>query len=1468
MQIKVEQPKHRRAFRFGYGVVVPVVSLVAVYLFLVLAANSHLGSRLILEAVNGALPGSVHADSVEVLPTLNRVRARHLGMVSPAGREVIHANDITCSIDLRALPFGRYVLRDCVVRGGRVLIHEEPWGEVGVSEVFSATDRNKQLRARRPALVFLRADLRDVDVLVNIFDLSLLFTGTNARAPVIELGRRGFFMEADHIEANGGRMVFSERLLGYGSGRGSLETMRWEVLRDQDPWKAIATPYPTRPEGFRGIADFPVERFHVRDIVWERDALQFGSLDARAGDLGIDAGGWIRFLPETPRQPQREAGVVSFDGRARVELTPDSELLQYVLPGVLSSSDRLDPRLAIKPLVFDAWGSVRFFEGATHLRARDLRVLDWHVDRIDARLRLNRGTLHLEPGARLDLWDGTVTGHGTFVPRTGVWQAVACARNVDLAMLLGPLLGDDPAVAPFLAARVNTIVSTCDETGRGGIRFHGDLTSKAVFELAPARQTLPDRVIQDPMIALQVTGLDLRWPGGLPGLPVDRVAVDVDAWLDQRGVIHFAPERAGQPGLAVRGRDVRLDVRGGLDAVTGALVDLRLDARTPDAGAFLAAAGAPIAPVGMGLRLGMDLSGHLLEPVADVIEVEIDQDNRDALVPEYDLSARLVRRGVLWDVRSFAFDSNVGDLDLAGSIGLFDGPLTRPARDPRLDLRLRGRELDLSILPLPFLFDARVHEADLAITGRLSRPRVDGPFTAWNVRIGSEWINGVRALLRIDGPVVALDELYVNKGKGQVRGGFAWNLSTNHVSFDLSGRRFLLEESDTILGSGLRLGGSVQFDLAGEGPAAALDLSGSVIVDDIDLDGRQLGTIVLVSHTINGAILAAGMLGSDVNLALEVPHHNRPITLSAWFSRMQLETYAPELADAFGGSHASGNLVATLAPAGRSGNPWSAFEAAVELDLTDVQLRTAGRLLGLREEATIRWNGTSSADGRLRQTVRVEDLAIGADGRFAELNGVLRDLNDLNATLSGQLDLSLLRLIPSLVADAEGTAQLDIRADGTLQQPQLGGTIDLDRSRIAPRGLGTTLFIERGRLFVSSDTLTIRQDQPLTGRIFNGDFSVAGTIGLRGLIPNSLDLGLGFTGLAYRIPNELNITLNGDVRLRVAEIAEPETWDLRGDVEIVDARYYRDIEIISDLFSLGGIGRTVATFSQPIWQTNPIINAMQTDLTVTGRDRLRVVSSIANAELALEFRTDLRVTGRLGQMNVVGEMTFLDNSRIYYGGRRFDVSDGILLFDGFVDEDGFPWPVMYATLETELRSSCAARGRGTLDTQRDTTSLARRIDETPTIYMRLDVQGRMPLDMTFTLESRPFYDQRDQLSLILTGCSFDELTGGSGAAPTLELVFRPVIEVVERSIEERFNIDDVDFIPTPTGSAEIFAENEVSERFIWTLRSTVGADDTTQQSVSARYSLYDFLILELIEQSGGTIQPTVDGGVRFRLRLR
>lgn len=1474
MQIELEQGHKPRRFRFGYGVTVPAVFLLAVYLFLVLAANSGVGTRLVVQITDAALPGSLSVEDLAVHPALNRVRARNLVLRDPEGREVLYADTFRCEIQITPLILGRVQMENCLAANGRVLVHEQLDGRIGIAAAFTKLDRNKAPRFEQTALHFNKVDLYNIDVLVNLEDLALLFRDTHAVNANISVANDGFDMSADRILSQGGRIHLSERLLGFGPGPSNAETLTWEVQRMREPWKAIAVPFPPTHGKSRGSLDLPIHHLDMHGVLWQREEVRLRAASLAAGDIEALVRGWIQFLPETPDLAKAEQGVISFDGLAQLSFTADSPFLDFILPDTVRTAIGADPSKTVLPMTLETYGNIRFADGAVNFAVRDVDVMGWALDRFDGRISLHEGQLRLHPGASAALWDGLITGEANFEPRTGLWSARACMEQIDFEQFAAPLrvliAGPPP---DWMQARISTTPSRCIPSRQAGLVLHGDMTSKAGFMRAPARLLPADRPVQDPMLVAEHAAVQIEWKHGVALTPLRRANIDAAGFLDQRGVFHIDPAH----GVTFQGAGARVLAHGSFDTMDADLSKLKADVQFSELSPWLRAAGMDAAPERATGRVKLELRGTIAAPQATRADIQLQIPPGDLRYPE--LSTRFVLRqdGNGHRFESFEFASPIGEIFVGGRVELFkEQSLMRPITDPTIDLHLRANMLDLGLIPLDTDADGRLVAGEFHLRGKASRPMLDGQFLFDNVRVAGESLDIVQGELVHQGSEIVVNALEIIRGKGRVRGNASYDTRSKQIAFHAEGRRMRLRDFAAFRG-GQDLDGLLRFDIDAVGTLKHLQFKGSTIIDDLSVAQRKLGSAVLAWDSDEQQIRGAGLIGQDLDIKITAPTSLQSARLEGWFRHFPITDYLPELADAFAGSHISGEIAADIA-LNNDGQSIAigGIESAMHLD--DLHLWVGDRALVLRTpdcdedqrncpRPTVALTLANEGSG-LRPTVRFSDIAVGGDGHFVALDGAMsREQVQLQA--HGDLDLALLRLLPDLIVDAEGIARVQVDAQGPFEDPDITGQIMIQDALIAPRGLGTTLTIDHVVMLIDGETVTIPadRDRRLVGTLFNGDLGVSGAIGLRGFIPNSFDLSASITSLAYRIPNELNITLNADLQLAAAEISDSMSWSVGGDIEIVDGRYYRDFNILSDAFSIGGFGRSVEVFSQPIWQTNPIVRDMRTDLNISGRDRLKVVSTIANAELHLELKTDLRLTGRLGRMHLTGEMTLLDKSRVYYGDRRFEVSDGALLFDGFLDEQGFPWPFMDARLETEFKSRCASRRRGTLDATQTQSTLVRTIDANPTIYMLVEVQGRLPLDMTFNMESRPFYDQRDQLSLIVTGCSVDELTTGDGGAPTLELVFRPVISIVEQSVEERFNIDDVDLIPTPGGNADILVEDEVSERLTWTLDATVGAGDATRQALSGRLTIRNGLQLELLQQSDAATPFSLNGGLRFRWRL-
>ncbi len=1456
---EIERHRVRSPYRIGYVFAGPLAALIGCYAAVFLLLNSHSGSVLLSNVMSDVVHGRLEFEFVEFGADLLSVQLYDTRVADLSGRSVIEARQLTCSFNPASLFRNRIMIHHCEGREGRLLFHQDPDGQIGLVKAFQGEFRPKARTEAPPIISFTDVHLVDFDVLIDLPDTMIRFDSVELRDGQLEAGRGHLEITAS-ATAESGRVVLSERVFDLGSGKRSWSTVQWEIDRWARPWAAAYSATPEPEPGDRGLLDVAVDGVDIEHFRWHDGDIDVDRFLIVGEGIVFDSGGMLRLIPEEPKVARRERGVIYYDGHARIELVPDSGVLDYFLPGVFSSPDTpLTGASTVEPLQFEGHGSVRFFDGATRLRLADVQLLDWTVRSFDGALSWRDGRMVLADDARAEIFDGVLTGGGWLVPRNGTWELSLCADGVGIDHVARPYLSEaDPSIVELANVVATTSPATCEPGVAPGAFLTGDLTLKAL-EVAPAWSTPEDKTIQGPMIQGVARDLALRWRRQPAVLPRSSLRLDVDATLSQRGVVTFGAD--GAPvGLSLVSAHDRVDFFGSVDTVSASIADGRMALETDALGDWLSVFGVASPPAGVSARTEFLVDGALSSPSIGDLEVVVDKPTSDPDYPRFHIDATLGVRGDALVIDDLTLDSPLASLRTRGELELFDGSVFSTRPDPGLDVSVVLDDLDLASLAPDAGIDAEF-DATFHLGGSVGSPVVLGTrFEVLDFRAFGEPIDYLmvdRYLLSNDR--VEIDGAFVVKGKGTLTGDAMVDLGERTLSLTAHGRRFRLEEFLLVDELGIEVEGRTDFDVRVEGTFDSPDVAGRLVSTDIEILNFEVGGAALTFDTFDGAVEVAGTVASDVGLSAVIPLDGSIWELTGEFDNASIEAHWPGFEDVVDRSSSTGRLVAHLDPIGGE-----VFEA--ELALDELELQIDERTFDITTPAVISW-ATNMTDAGVDHRVGLRSLSIGTGEHYLRVSGSLDlggEQDQIRFVVLGETDFSLLRFLPDLFVDAEGTVHVDLKVFGDLRAPGLDGELSFERARIAPRGLGTSVYFSSGRMRVDSDAMVVPRADPLVGTVYGGDFTAWGEIGLSGFTPSSIDYRAFVTNLAYRIPNQLNVTLTSDeLRFEAPDLQDAETWRVSGDVVIVDARFYRDFDVVGDSLSFGGFGRTVDAFSLPVWHRVPTLGAIDTALTIHGRDRFLVESTVADAELDMEFRTELSLTGRLREMTLTGEMEALEEGTVSYRGRRFDVRSATLEFRGERDDAGYPMPVLDSELFASIRP-CVRRAR---ESTFDSTERTGTLDEADEVFITAYVQGLLPYDLTFELESTPFYDQRDQLSLILTGCTVDELSAGGAGGQTLEVVLRPVIDVVERNVEERLDLDEVDLIPSAQGSTGITIQDEVSERFMWGLDATVGSETDTRQVIRGEYRLFDWLLLEVQEQTTRSETITVDGGLLFRLKL-
>lgn len=1428
-RLRLERHRVRGVFRLGILLSVPVMLLVSAYLTALLVLQSTQGNLWVTRWVDDLIPGGLEIGRLEVGGNLFRFELYDATLTDLRGREVIHANGIVCTYRPLALLTGRVLFDQCEVSGGRVLVDAEPDGRMGLNEAFNGPFSEKG-EGPVPRVIFdeIRAEGLDAvlqfgDVLIRLDDLSL------HRGRVISDGN--VEVTTPYLKIRGGRVLLTEAGLGLGVGNGTWQEVEWNALRRARPWAAAFGPAPKGRDGLRGVLDIPITRVTSTNFRWYNEGMNFDMLKVEMGADEARLSGAIQVLGDTPKVPLAESAGLRYEGELSVSLGADSPFVGFVLPGAIQAG-------AGQQIGASGYGSLRFYEGGLRLAMQNLVVLGHPIEAFESEMGFSHGRMTLGGPTVVRAWGGQTELAGWWTPEDGRWDVRGCVQGLGLRRLLLPYV-QEPVLDLVGSAQLSVGGKDC-VASKGGLHAWGDLSVKSFHGYSHAG--LPqDRKALPPMVEVDATEVAVSWPEGSP-LPDALLEGAVAATVDARGWVALrSKERAWAVDLV--GATTALRATGDWDLERMSSLGMKFEGELLDAGRLLQRE-----PLAAGLRVGGagSFSGPWNAPTTFDVKGRVSSLREHPLLGSFTADASFRRDGGAVRFSEMRYRSSRGEVDGRGSVGLFSG--AKIASDPTvaLEVEFRGMRPELWLKRRELVGGA---DGRVSITGTVRHPRASGEVFAREMSLLGEPLRQTR--FGFEG---GLDGGAVRGFSTEVLGGtVAGEASVEAMPEGRLAGRFSV--AGATLGASAvlrRLGLEVEgepwgFAVIG-GTLAAPEVGGSLVVEKLKVEGLDLHSVSMTFDTLDGVVSGYGMALGEVPFSLQVPLDGRMASLEARLEGIRPLGYLPQFADSAFDALVSGevNLQADL-------SDLSTMGGSVRVDALEV--RSGTQSVTNPEPIQLTWSRGLEA-GLLLDTVTVSGK-LGAKEQTLTFGGSLRDWREVRGEAKGVVDLALLGFLPSLVKQSSGRADVSLEVSGLLENPDLRGVVTNVSGRVTPSFEKVDVAVTASRLEVASGMLTIPEGSPLHAVLWGGTADVSGSYQLFGARQGALALQASFDNLTYRIPREFAVTVGGKVQLTAADARSIGGWRVAGDVELLEGRYIKPIELIAANIP-GAVTRVVSARTQPIWQRSAWVGALETDLAVRGRDRLYVQSRVAGADLQVELETNLQVRGPLHAMVMTGDVKSRDGSSLTFRGKSFEVLNATLNFDGERDPTGLPNPKVDAQLRTTVKP-CAVASSSLLNATARGVSAVTAI---PTIAITARVQGRAPSALDYVLSSTPSYDQRDQMALLITGCTVDSLTAARAGAPTLDVVLRPVLDMVERNVEESFSLDDFTLAPSTVGTASISIQDQPSEKFIWSLSAALGGLEGTQQNAQGIIRLLDWLSLELREQSVGT-EGSVEAGVRF-----
>jgi hypothetical protein len=136
------------------------------------------------------------------------------------------------------------------------------------------------------------------------------------------------------------------------------------------------------------------------------------------------------------------------------------------------------------------------------------------------------------------------------------------------------------------------------------------------------------------------------------------------------------------------------------------------------------------------------------------------------------------------------------------------------------------------------------------------------------------------------------------------------------------------------------------------------------------------------------------------------------------------------------------------------------------------------------------------------------------------------------------------------------------------------------------------------------------------------------------------------------------------------------------------------------------------------------------------------------------------------------------------------------------------------------------------------------------------------------MESNPYADQRDILSLMLTGCTVDELTASSASQPTLEIALGPLLGRVEKQVKDVVELSEFSIMPG-VERTELRIGDDVTKRLRWNFQLDTGmSEQAGGQRSQLEYRLSERWSAEFSERSlNETDNLLLDMRLKYRVPL-
>jgi translocation and assembly module TamB len=300
----------------------------------------------------------------------------------------------------------------------------------------------------------------------------------------------------------------------------------------------------------------------------------------------------------------------------------------------------------------------------------------------------------------------------------------------------------------------------------------------------------------------------------------------------------------------------------------------------------------------------------------------------------------------------------------------------------------------------------------------------------------------------------------------------------------------------------------------------------------------------------------------------------------------------------------------------------------------------------------------------INNNLRIESVRFIGEGTSLVLSGSvpLEDTPQLDLNLNGSLNLLLLNGIEKKLRVA-GTADLNIRASGSKQDPQIIGRVSFQNARIDHAGLPFQFTGLRGDMVFSRNLVRFEN---VRGTAASGTMQLSGILEHQNAVLRSINMSISFRNARLPYPKDFRSVVDADLQLN----GTGDVQILTGDVNVIRAEYVRSFNLLEQLAG----GSTIQ--SGPL-TTEPYLLGLRLNVEIHSDNGLLIDNELTR------LRGSLRLTlrGTPAYPSLIGRVEAGEGT-IFFRGSRFEISNASA---DFVDRNRIN-PVLEIRAEADVKT--------------------------------------------------------------------------------------------------------------------------------------------------------------------------------------